>query len=276
MSKIPAVSRLTVPLISSFKSSRRRISAMTAYDFTMASLVDRAGIDLILVGDSLGCVVKGEENTLNVSMTEMLYHTRCVTRAVQSALVVADMPFLSYQTSSTKAVKNAGMLLQAGAQAVKLEGGIHIAPTIQTLVQFDIPVVGHIGLTPQSYHRMGGHKIQGKSTGSKCVAGTAERIIEDALAVEQAGAFAVVIEGIPAQLAKQITEMLSIPTIGIAAGNECDGQILVSTDYLGLNPDTRPAFVKSGLNLAPDIVQAFSNFHEQVQAVQLECEVSHV
>lgn len=257
--------RVTVPLISSYKSLGRKISAITAYDFTMATLLDRAGVDLILVGDSLGCVVKGEPNTLSVTLEEMIYHTRCVARATQRALLVADMPFMTYQISEEDALRNAGCLIQAGAAAVKLEGGIYIANTIARLTQIDIPVMGHVGLTPQSYHRMGGHKLQGRGAGAaNSNAGSAERILADALAIEEAGAFAVVIEGVPAALAAQITKSLRIPTIGIAAGAACDGQIIVSTDLLGLNPDYCPAFVKPMTQLGEQIIAAVRVFHDSV------------
>ena len=258
--------RITVPLLSSYKSKQRRISAITAYDYTMARLADLAGIDLILVGDSLGCVVKGEPNTLSVTLDEMLYHVRCVTRAAQHALVVADMPFMTYQVSVQEALRNAGRLVkESGAAAVKLEGGVAIQETIARLTEIDIPVVGHVGLTPQSYHRMGGHKLQGKKSSlSNSSAGSAERIIADALAVEEAGAFALVIEGVPADLAAEITRRVKIATIGIAAGSECDGQIMVGPDLLGLNVENLPSFVKPYANLGEQAIQAISKFHQSV------------
>jgi len=235
--------KVTVPEIVKAKATGQPIVALTAYDFPFARIADEAGVDLILVGDSLGMVVQGFDTTLPVTMDEMVYHSRMVARARRRALVVADLPFLSYQISPTDAVANAGRLIkEGGAEAVKLEGGCAVADTIARIASVDIPVMGHIGLTPQSVHRMGGHKVQGRRRGS--APGQRERLIEDALAVEAAGAFAVVLEGIPTDLAAELTERLSIPTIGIGAGVHCDGQILVLHDVLGLTDRPSPRFAK--------------------------------
>jgi 3-methyl-2-oxobutanoate hydroxymethyltransferase len=251
--------KLTVPEILKRKGGDP-IVALTAYDFPFGRIVDQAGVDVILVGDSLGMVVQGLETTLPVTMDEVVYHSRMVARARQRALLVADLPFLSYQVSITDAVANAGRLIkEGGAEAVKLEGGIAVADTIRALSTVDIPVMGHIGLTPQSVHRMGGHKVQGRRRGGK--AGDRERVIEDARAVEEAGAFAVVLEGIPVDLAAEITEGLSIPTIGIGAGPHCDGQILVLHDVLGLCDRLAPRFAKRYAelwNAAGDAVAAYA------------------
>ena len=229
----PTRPRVTVPAITAMKAAGSRIAMITAYDATFARLVDEAGVDMILVGDSLGMVVQGEAHTIPVDLDEMAYHVRTVARADTLALVVGDLPFGSYQVSPQQAVESSIRLMKAGAGCVKLEGGVAMADTIDAITRVDIPVVGHIGLTPQSYHRMGGHKVQGRRTGSE--AGGRDRLIEDAFAVEQAGAFAVVIEGVPRSLAAEITAKVSIPTIGIGAGPDCDGQVLVLHDVLGLS-----------------------------------------
>jgi 3-methyl-2-oxobutanoate hydroxymethyltransferase len=235
--------KVTVPEIVKAKASGRPIVALTAYDFPFARIADEAGVDLILVGDSLGMVVQGFDTTLPVTMDEMVYHTRMVARARRRALVVADLPFLSYQVSANEAVANAGRLIkEGGAEAVKLEGGCAVAATIERIAAVDIPVMGHIGLTPQSVHRMGGHKVQGRRRGQ--APGQRERLIDDALAVEAAGAFAIVLEGMPLDLAAELTERLTIPTIGIGAGVHCDGQILVLHDVLGLCERGAPRFAK--------------------------------
>jgi 3-methyl-2-oxobutanoate hydroxymethyltransferase len=253
--------KVTVPEIVKAKTGGRPIVALTAYDFPFARIADEAGVDLILVGDSLGMVVQGGDTTLPVTMDEMVYHTRMVVRARRRALVVADLPFLSYQVSATDAVANAGRLVkEGGAEAVKLEGGCAVAATIERIAAVDIPVMGHIGLTPQSVHRMGGHKVQGRRRGQ--APGQRERLIEDALAVEASGAFAIVLEGIPCDLAAEITEQLTIPTIGIGAGVDCDGQILVLHDVLGLGERTPPRFAKRYADLwsaARDAIDAYSN-----------------
>jgi 3-methyl-2-oxobutanoate hydroxymethyltransferase len=256
--------KVTVPEIAAAKASGRPIVALTAYDFPFARLVDAAGIDLILVGDSLGMVVQGLDTTIPVTMDEIVYHCRMVVRARQRALIVADLPFLSYQVSPNEAVANAGRLLKdGGAEAVKLEGGCAVAETIRRIVDVDIPVVGHIGLTPQSVHRMGGHKVQGRRHGRG--AGQRERLIEDALAVEEAGAFALVLEGIPLDLAAEITERLAIPTIGIGAGPHCDGQILVLHDVLGLSDGFSPRFAKRYAELHRVALEALQSYADEVR-----------
>jgi len=229
----------TVLDIQKMKADGEKIAVLTCYDYPTARIMDHCGIDVILVGDSLGVVVSGYENTLPVTMEEMIYHTRAVVRAEPKALVVADMPFLSYQTDLREARINAGRLIKdGGAAAVKVEGGTNVADTIRAIVAMDIPVMAHIGLTPQSIHRMGGYRVQGKREEQ------ASRLMEDAAAVQEAGAFAVVLEGIPQRLGQRITSELSIPTIGIGAGPHCDGQVLVIHDILGLCEKYSPKFVK--------------------------------
>ncbi len=258
-------SKVTVPEILRRKQSNEPIVALTAYDFPFGRIADEAGVDVILVGDSLGMVVQGLETTLPVTMDEMIYHCRMVARARRRALLVADLPFLSYQASAVEAITNAGRLIKEGAaEAVKLEGGTAIAETIRVIAAVDIPVMGHIGLTPQSVHRMGGHKVQGKRRGDK--AGQRDRVIEDALAVEDAGAFAVVLEGIPLDLAAEITERLSIPTIGIGAGPHCDGQILVIHDVLGLCDRYAPKFSKRYAELWTAAASAIEDYASDVRS----------
>lgn len=264
--------KVTVPSITERKPGpglplSRKITALTAYDYSLARLFDEAGIDIILVGDSVASVVQGHKNTLPVTLDEMIYHSRCVTRGATRALIVGDLPFLSYQVSIPQAIESAGRFLkEGGVAAVKLEGGIHQKATIEALVNVDIPVVGHVGLTPQSYHRMGGHKIQGrKKTKDKFEAGSHERIIEDAKAVEEAGAFCVVIEGVPHELAEEITSILAIPTIGIGAGSSCDGQILVGPDMLGMAKDFNPKFLKKYADLSSIITEAAARYITEVQ-----------
>ena len=224
---------VTAPLLADMKSRGEKIAMITAYDATFAAIVDAAGVDVILVGDSVATTVQGESNTIPVTMEEMEYHVRLVRRASPKALVVGDLPFGSYQVGPAQAVANAVRLIKAGAQAVKLEGGLTVADSVRAIADADIPVMGHIGLTPQSVHRMGGHKVQGRREGFE--AGGRQRLLEDAHAVEQAGAFAVVLEGIPSALAAEITSKVSIPTVGIGAGVSCDGQVLVLHDILGLS-----------------------------------------
>lgn len=256
------MSRVTVPDLLAMKREGRRITMITAYDATFAGIVDEAGIDIILVGDSVGTVVQGVLTTLPVTLEEMVYHVKLVTRAQPKALVVADLPFGSYQVSSEQAVGSAIQLIKAGAGAVKLEGGIPMFDSIAAIARVDIPVMGHIGLTPQSYHRMGGHRVQGRHEGRD--AGGRERLFEDAHAVEQAGAFSVVIEGVPRDLASAITKKLAIPTIGIGAGPNCDGQVLVLHDLLGLT--TRHLkFTKSFANLRETGIAACVQFALEVR-----------
>lgn len=252
--------KINIPEVLKMKQDGRRITMLTAYDYPFARLVDDAGVDVILVGDSVGVVFAGYENTLPVTMDEMLYHTRAVCRAKPKALVVADMPFMSYQVSLEEARKNCGRMLQeGGAEAVKIEGGVNAAEVIRAVSSIDIPVMAHIGLTPQSIHRMGGYKVQGRKE-------QAERIMADALAVQEAGAFSVVLEGIPSQLAAEITERLTIPTIGIGAGVGCDGQVLVIHDLLGLCEKYSPKFVKRYADLAPVINDAVQSYLEEVRS----------
>jgi 3-methyl-2-oxobutanoate hydroxymethyltransferase len=235
--------RKTILDIGQMKAQNEKITVLTAYDYPFAKLMDQAGIDIILVGDSVGSVVSGYDNTLPVTLEEMLYHTRAVVRGSAQALIVTDMPFMSYQTDLRDARINAGRLIkEGGAQAVKLEGGEHLAETIAAIVAIDIPVVGHIGLTPQSIHRMGGFKVQGRQEAQ------ARQILADAKAVEEAGAFALVLEGIPRGLARQVTEAVGIPTIGIGAGPDTSGQVLVLQDLLGMSPDFKPRFVRRYLD----------------------------
>jgi 3-methyl-2-oxobutanoate hydroxymethyltransferase len=256
--------KITVPEILKRKGSSDPIVALTAYDFPFGRIADEAGVDLILVGDSLGMVVQGMDTTLPVTMDEMIYHCRMVARARRRALLVADLPFGSYQVSPAEAVANASRLIKEGAaEAVKLEGGVPMADTIRAIASVDIPVMGHIGLTPQSVHRMGGHKVQGQRRGAR--AGQRDRILEDALAVEEAGAFAIVLEGMPLELAAEITDQLTIPTIGIGAGAHCDGQILVLHDVLGLCDRFSPKFAKRYAELWQEAREAISLYAREVR-----------
>ncbi|MCC6751216.1 MAG: 3-methyl-2-oxobutanoate hydroxymethyltransferase [Deltaproteobacteria bacterium] len=242
------------------KRKAQRICMLTAYDATFARLLDDGGADVLLVGDSLGMVIKGEENTLGVTVDEVLYHTRAVTRGVRRAHVVADMPFMSYQTSLEEGLRNAGRLVkEGGAESVKIEGGRRHADLVARLSDVGIPVMGHIGLTPQSVHAMGGFKVQGRGIEE------GRQLLQDALALEDAGAYALVLEGIPAELAKQITETLQIPTIGIGAGPHCDGQVLVSYDLLGLNDTFAPRFVKRYERLSDRVKTAVATYVTEVQ-----------
>ena len=242
------------------KLNKEKLTMLTAYDYSTAQAVDNSGINGILVGDSLGMVMLGYEDTLSVTMEDMIHHTKAVARGAKNSLVVADMPFMSYQTSVYDAVFNAGRLIKEGrAQAVKLEGGVEVADHIEVIVKASIPVMGHIGLTPQSVNAFGGFKVQGKSEEA------AKKLIEDALAVERAGAFAVVMEGVPSKLAAIVTEKLSIPTIGIGAGDKCDGQILVYQDMLGMFNDFTPKFVKKYENLGDRMRNAFATYIEEVK-----------
>lgn len=243
------------------KENGEKLTMLTAYDYSTAKLVDEAGIHSILVGDSLGMVCLGYEDTLSVTMEDMLHHTKAVARGAKNALVIADMPFLSYQTSVYDAVVNAGRLIKEGhAQAVKLEGGREVCPQIEAIVRASIPVCAHIGLTPQSIHAFGGFKVQGKGEDA------ARKLIEEAQAVEEAGAFAVVLECVPEALARLITEKITIPTIGIGAGAGCDGQVLVYQDMLGMYADFAPKFVKVFANVGEEMRQGFSAYKREVQA----------
>jgi 3-methyl-2-oxobutanoate hydroxymethyltransferase len=252
--------RITVPEIMSAKG-KRKLSVLTAYDYPMARLVDESGIDMILVGDSLAMVVLGHEDTLTVGMTEMLHHTRAVSRGVNRALVIGDMPFLSYQVSVEQAVLNAGLFLKEGrAQAVKLEGGVRVLPQVKAMVESGIPVQGHIGLTPQSSAQFGGFKVQGKTADS------ARALIEDAQALAEAGCFSIILEAIPSNIATRITESVPIPTIGIGAGPDCDGQVLVFHDLVGLFDRFLPKFVKRYAKLDDLIRQAVTQYREEVES----------
>lgn len=243
------------------KADNEKIAMVTAYDATMARLVDAAGVDMVLVGDSVGMVVQGHDDTLPVTLEHMIYHVSCVARGLQHAHLVADMPFMSYQVSPEQALAAAGRLMQeARAQSVKLEGGERSAPSIARIVEAGIPVVGHVGLTPQSVHAMGGFRVQGRSEEA------AERIVRDAVAVEEAGAFCVVLEGMPRDVAAEVTARLAIPTIGIGAGPDCDGQVLVCNDILGMDLSFSPRFVKRYARLQETAVEAFSAFRAEVRA----------
>jgi len=247
---------VTVPEFVAAKARGRRLTMLTAYDYTMARLLDAAGVDSLLVGDSLGMVVQGQPDSLAVTLDEMVYHTKLVVRGVRRALVVADLPFMSYQVSPQQAVESAGRLIkEGGAHAVKLEGGVRSAAAIAAVTQADIPLVGHIGLTPQSVRRLGGFKVQRD----------ADKLLEDALAVEAAGAFAIVVECVPAELAARVTAAVKIPTIGIGAGPGCDGQVLVTPDLLGLFDDLRPRFVKHYAELGRAVVGAAETYCREVR-----------
>ena len=253
--------KVTVPEIIAMKSRREKITALTAYDYAFSRILDEAGVDIILVGDSLGVVVQGRENTLPVTLAEMIYHTRAVARGRTRALIVADMPFLTFQVSVEEAKRNAGRLVQeGGAEAVKLEGGVAMRQAIAAIREAGIPVMGHVGLTPQSIHQFGGYRVQGKERSRR------EAILKDALAVEEAGAFAVVLEGIPLGLAREITERLSIPTIGIGAGVHCDGQVLVIHDMLGLFDRFTPKFVKQYANVKGVVADAVKRYVAEVRS----------
>ena len=256
--------KVTVPDLQRMKEAGTKITALTAYDFPFGRIVDDAGIDVVLVGDTLGMVVQGLETTLPVTLDEIVYHCRMVARARRRALLVGDLPFLSYQVSVEDALRNAGRLMKEGAvEAVKLEGGVVMADVIRALTSRDIPVMGHVGLTPQSVHRMGGHRVQGRRRGRG--PGERQRVIEDALAVAEAGAFSVVLEGIPLDLAAEITEQLPIPTIGIGAGRHCDGQILVLHDLLGLFDRFTPKFVKRYAELGQAASAAIATYVREVR-----------
>ena len=251
--------KVTVPDIIAAKS-QRKLTMVTAYDYATAVWIDRSGIDMILVGDSLAMVMLGHEDTLSVGMDEMIHHTRAVTRAVKRALVIGDMPFLSYQASVEQAVINAGRFLKEGrAQAVKLEGGASVIEQVKAIVKAGIPVQGHLGLTPQSIAQLGGFKVQGKD------AETAKRLIDDALALADAGCFSIVLELIPAPIAERITEAVPVPTIGIGAGPKCDGQVLVFHDMVGLYDRFVPKFVKQYVHLGRQIVEALQQYKREVE-----------
>jgi 3-methyl-2-oxobutanoate hydroxymethyltransferase len=250
---------MTIPEFQRHKRDKKKLIVVTAYDALFARIVEQAGIEAILVGDSLGVVVQGKANTLSVTMDDMLYHTKLVAGAAQRALVIGDMPFMSYQAGQEDALRNAGRFLQAGAQAIKLEGGAVVADRVAAMTSIGIPVMGHLGMTPQSVHRFGGYKVQGKESDH------AQALLNDAKTLEAAGAFAIVLEAIPAELAKTITEQVAIPTIGIGAGPHCDGQVLVLYDILGLFDDFVPKFVKPYAHLKADAIQALRRYKEEVE-----------
>jgi 3-methyl-2-oxobutanoate hydroxymethyltransferase len=266
VSVFPAVSTRKKVTTLTFRQKKERgqpITMLTAYDYPTALAMDEAGLDAILVGDSLGMVVLGYENTLSVTMEDMLHHSRAVARGAKSALLVGDMPFMSYQVSVEEAVRNAGRFLQnGGMDCVKLEGGRERVNAIRAIVGAGIPVMGHLGLTPQSIHQLGGYRAQGKT------AQAAQLLLEDAFLLEEAGCFSLVLESVPLQLAEYISRRISIPTIGIGAGAGCDGQILVSHDLLGLFDRFTPKFVKKYANLQLDMQRAFRNYVADVQAQQ--------
>ncbi len=242
------------------QKGQNKITMLTAYDYPMAKIVDTAGCDMILVGDSLGNVVLGYEDTTHVTMEDMLHHSRAVARGTEHALIVTDMPFLSYHTGKYEAVRNAGRLIAEGfANAVKLEGGSEIAETVKAITDAGIPVCGHLGLTPQSVNQLGGFSMQAKTEAA------AEKLLADAKCLEDAGAFAVVLECIPRQLARHVTQSLTIPTIGIGAGKECDGQVLVLYDMLGLFSDYVPSFVKKYAELNTDVTNAVKTYIQEVK-----------
>jgi 3-methyl-2-oxobutanoate hydroxymethyltransferase len=248
---------VTVPDFLAAKERGTRLTMLTAYDCTMARLLDAAGVDALLVGDSLGMVVQGQPDSLAVTLDEMIYHTKIVVRGVRRALVIADLPFMSYQVSPQQAVENAGRLIkEGGAHAVKLEGGVRSAAAVAAIVAADIPVMGHIGLTPQSVRRLGGFKVQRDS----------DRLLDDAKAIEEAGVFGMVVECVPTDIGKRVTAAVKVPTIGIGAGSGCDGQVLVTPDLLGLFDEIRPRFVKQYADLGRAVTQAAEEYCREVRA----------
>lgn len=257
------MNKVTVPEIIAMKRRGEKIACLTSYDHLMTKLLNEAGIDLILVGDSVGMVVSGYETTIPVTIEEIIYHTRAVARSNTRALVVADLPFLSYQVSLDRTVENAGRCLKEGlAEAVKLEGGSWMAETVARLVKIGIPVMGHLGLTPQSVHAFGGYQVRAREKEE------AERLLNDARVLEEAGIFALVLEKVPAQVAKEVTGQLSVPTIGIGAGPHCDGQILVTHDMLGIFEDFHPKFVRRYGELAQSMRQAFKQYVQDVKEIR--------
>lgn len=255
-----ASKKITVPQIVARKTKGDKLVMVTAYDYTFARLLDEAGTDILLVGDSLGMVVQGRKNTLGVTMDHMIYHSHCVSKGAERAHVVCDLPFLSYQASKEDAIRASGAALKKGhAESVKMEGGEEIAETVRAVVDLGIPVMGHVGLMPQRVQQMGGYKIQGRGKEA------AKKVLKDAKAVAQAGAYAIVLEGIPLELAKQVTKEVSVPTIGIGSGPHCDGQVLVCYDLLGMFEDISPKFVKRYADLKKAIGSAVSAFGDEVR-----------
>lgn len=256
----PLPKKVTTEVIHAMKLSGEKISVITAYDYTFSKLFDSVGVDVILVGDSLGNVICGYETTLPVTIDQMIYHATAVVKGAKRAMIVVDMPFLSFQVDPKETMRNAGkMLKESGAHAVKIEGGKPMAETIRRLVEAGMPVMGHLGLTPQSIHQFGSYKVRAKETKE------AERLLEDAKALEGAGCFSIVLEKIPAELAKKVTDSLQIPTIGIGAGSVCDGQVLVSYDLLGLNAEFKPKFVRRYAEFAHDIKGAVSAYISDIK-----------
>lgn len=252
--------KFTVSSFAKAKNNKEKITMLTAYDYSMAKIIEEAGIDVILVGDSLGMVVQGYNSTLEVTIEDMIYHTRAVARGTTKAMIIADMPFLSYHISIEETIRNAGKLIQQGkAEAVKIEGGIEVVHKVKALIDAKIPVMGHIGLTPQSINVFGGFKVQGK------LEKEAKKILDDALALEEAGVFSIVLEGIPEKLAQIITSKVSVPTIGIGAGKYCDGQVLVINDMIGMYSDFTPKFVKKYANINKDIFNAVKEYIKEVK-----------
>jgi 3-methyl-2-oxobutanoate hydroxymethyltransferase len=254
------IKKLTIQDIISMKKNGERISMLTAYDASFAGLIDAAGIDMVLVGDSLGMVLLGYNSTIPVTMEEMLHHCRAAGRGVKRAVLVGDMPFMSYQVSQNEAINNAGRFLkEAGCDAVKLEGGTEMCDTVKAIVKAGIPLMGHIGLTPQTASQLGGYRVQGRDADS------ARRLLQSARDLEAADVFAIVLECIPAQLSEAITRMVSIPTIGIGAGKHCDGQVLVTHDMVGMFEKFNPSFVKQFAKLAPQIKDAVADYNKEVK-----------
>lgn len=263
-------SKVTLPSLNKMYKAGEKISMVTAYDATMARLVDDGGAEMILIGDSLGMVIQGHSNTLPVSIEDMIYHTQCVARGSKRAHLMADMPFMSYQASYEVAVENAGALLKAGAESVKLEGGEEIADLVWYLSKIGIPVMAHIGLRPQAVHQMGGYKIQGKSKKE------AESIISDARLLEEAGAFMILMEGVPVEVAREVTEAVKVPTIGIGSGPHCSGQVLVVYDLLGANPNFKPRFAKAYTNLYESATKAIGDYVADVKSTKFPAEENSV
>jgi 3-methyl-2-oxobutanoate hydroxymethyltransferase len=262
MSKIvvPPLKNVSVPSIIEKKAARDKIVMVTAYDYPSAMIADRAGVDIVLVGDSLGMVIQGGEDTLSVTLQEMIYHTSISARGVKRSLVVSDMPFMTYHTGEDEAVRNCGRCLKEGrAQAVKIEGGSRRANLIRKIVDNEIPVMGHIGLTPQSIHKLGGFKVQGKDADSR------KKLLNDALSLQEAGVFSIVLECIPSESAEEITRNLTIPTIGIGSGPHCDGQVLVFHDLLGISEPPFPRFVKRFKNLREEMTEGIASFAKEVR-----------
>jgi len=256
-----AEEKITVRTFTKFKQNKEKIAMLTAYDFFTARILDQIGVDSILVGDSVNMVFYGSPNTLSINMDQMIYHTKAVTSAVRRALVIADMPFLSYQASTKEAISNAGRFLkEGGASAVKIEGGMEMVDTIKRIIEVGIPVMGHIGLTPQSINRFGGYVVRGKSRGER------EYLMESAQKLEQIGCFSILVESVPKKLAQEITQSLKVPTIGIGAGTECDGQVLVINDVLGLFEDFKPKFVRRYAELGKEIKKACKNYLDDVKS----------